>query len=438
MKLLKLLDRAQNASIWQCLFHVFWVLAGAPGRAAHQRKAAPKRTRVRTAPANDSMMPKPGLCAIHLFPYSPQVSGGHSNAIRSFIACQRAKGIEAAAIAPRPESGTAGKTWDFPLAEVDTFWGLRWAGIAQRLGIPVGGSLVHVHSVHLGLTPLLRDLRRVGVPYVLTSHGQLNFKDAFHALKKFVYLNCLDRGPRNAAGLHLLTSAASRRLDVLLPGYRGLRLIQGNVVAVPDPAELPVAARSDYDAPSNAFLLVFMGRLDVWTKGLDLVIEAFSRLPAGRFRLVIAGPDWEGGQAKLEQLAERLGCRDRIRFVGPVYGERKWSLLRMADLFVSPARWDAFSVAHAEVLALGIPLVTSDRVTMAEDLRAADAAQLCPPAIEPLVEAICSLEANPRRRQELGRRGKAWAELNCDPDRAGIRFREFYQAVLDRRGVGTV
>jgi len=360
------------------------------------------------------------------------VSGGHSNAIRSFIACQRAKGINAVAIAPKPETGTVAPTWEFPLAEVDSLWNLRWASIAERFAITSGDSLVHLHSVNRRLAPLLGDLRRAGVPYALTSHGQLNFKNAAHGFKKFVYLNYLDWGPRRAAGLHLLTSAADRRLSLLLPGFRGLRLIQGNVVSAPNLTDLRPASRSDYDLPPSAFVLVFLGRLDVWTKGLDLLVEAFSCLPADRFRLVIAGPDWQGGQAKLERLAERFGCRNRIRFVGPVYGDKKWSLLRMADLFVSPARWDAFSVAHAEVLALGIPLVTSDRITMAQDLREANAALLAPLAVEPLAKAIASLEADPELRQTLGRRGKAWAELSCNPDRAGLLFRDFYQGILER------
>ena len=93
------------------------------------------------------MMPKPGLCAIHLFPYSPQVSGGHSNAIRSFIACQRAKAINAVAIAPKPDPGTGQTSWDFPLAEVDALWGLRWVDIAERFRITPGGSLVHLHRL---------------------------------------------------------------------------------------------------------------------------------------------------------------------------------------------------------------------------------------------------------------------------------------------------
>ena len=36
---------------------------------------------------------------VHVFPYTPKISGGHSNAIRGFIACQRAKGIHAVGIA---------------------------------------------------------------------------------------------------------------------------------------------------------------------------------------------------------------------------------------------------------------------------------------------------------------------------------------------------
>jgi glycosyltransferase involved in cell wall biosynthesis len=369
---------------------------------------------------------------IHVFPYSPAVSGGHSNAIRSFIACQRAKGINAVAIAPKPEAEAAETRWEFPLAEIDSLWNLRWPSIAERFGITSVNSLLNLHSVNHRFAPFLGDLRQAGVPYVLTSHGQLNFRNAAHWLKKFVYLNFLDRGPRKAAGLHLLTTLADRRLDLLMPGYSGQRLIQGNVVSLPNLAELPAGSRSDFDLPPDAFVLVFMGRLDVWVKGLDLLVEAFACLPSERFRLVMAGPDWQGGKAKLEQLAQRFGCRNRIHFVGPVYGEKKWSLLRMADLFVSPARWDAFSVAHAEALALGLPLVTSDRIAMAADLREADAALLAPLAVEPLAKAICSLEADQELRRTLGNRGKAWAEMNCNPDRAGLLFREYYQSILDR------
>src|SRR5439155_2902057 len=186
--------------------------------------------------------------------------------------------------------------------------------------------------------PLMKDLRRAGVPYVLTEQGQLAFQNPARWLKKFVYLNFFDRGPRKAAGLHVLTRLVGSRLKFLVPGYRGQILVQGNLVSLANPGQMPAASRSNCGLPEEAFVLLFLGRLDVWTKGLDRVVEAFAQLSHNRFRLVMAGPDWAGGQAKLERLAERLGCRGRMDFLGPVYGEKKWSVLRSADLFVSPSR----------------------------------------------------------------------------------------------------
>ena len=374
---------------------------------------------------------------VHLFPYTPRTSGGHTNAIRGFIACQRARQINAVGLAPKPEAGAEETNWEFPLVEVDSIWNLRWAAIAERFAIGSGNSLLNLHNVTRLYAPLLADLRRAGVPYVQTSHGQLGFQTTWRWLKKFVYLHWVNRGPINAAGLHVLTRFAAQRVRLLLPGYRGLKLVQGNLVTPPNLTELPAVSKSDYAIPPEAFILLFLGRLDVWVKGLDLVVEAFSCLPAERFRLVLAGPDWQGGRAKLEQLAETFGCRDRVHFVGPVYGQKKWSLLRLADVFVSPSRWEAFSIAQAEAMAIGLPVVTSTKVNLALDLREADAALLTPLAAEPLAKAIATLEANNERRRALGNRGQAWMERNCAPDRAGVRFLEFYQAILDKtQGAG--
>lgn len=233
--------------------------------------------------------------------------------------------------------------------------------------------------------------------------------------------------------MHILTTEADRRLQLLMPGYQGLRLIQGHVVRVLNLSALPVGSRSDYGILPNGFVLVFLGRLDVWGKELDLVVEAFSCLPADRFWLLMVDPDWVGGKAKLEQLAEELGCRNRIRFTGPIYDDKKWSLLRMADLFVSPSRWEAFNIAQTEAMAVGLPVVTSMKVNLAPELREADAALLTPLAVEPLAKAISLLGADRELRQTLGKRGKAWAETNCNPERAGLLFQEFYQAILKRR-----
>ena len=356
--------------------------------------------------------------------------GGHSNAIRGFIACQRAKGINAVALSPKAEGGGAETSWEFPLAEVDCLWTLRWPTMADHFKIAASSSLLNFHSVNRRFAPLLADLRRAGVPYVLTSHGQLDFQSPWRWLKKFIYLNFVNRGPINAAGLHLLTQFAARRVNLLLPGYCGPKLVQGNLVTVPNPGTAPPASRNDYQIPQDAFVLIFLGRLDVWVKGLDLLVEAFARLPPDRFQLVLVGPDWQNGRAQLERMAAQHGCGSRIHFLGPLYGEKKWALLRMADLFVSPSRREAFNIAQAEAMAVGLPVVTSTEVSLAPDLREADAAVLAPLGVEPLAKTIATIAADAGRRRVLGKQGNAWMQTHCDPDRAGVRFQEFYHSIL--------
>ena len=174
---------------------------------------------------------------VHVFPYSARVSGGHSNAIHGFIACQRAKGINSTAIAPQADGAPAEKDWGFPLAEVDSLWNLRWKVIAERFGITAGDSLLNFYSINYRFNPLMKDLRRAGVPYVLTEQGQLSFQNPTRWFKKFVYLNCFNWGPRRAAGLHVLTRFTADRLKFLVPGYRGEILAQGNLVTLPNLAQ---------------------------------------------------------------------------------------------------------------------------------------------------------------------------------------------------------
>ena len=120
---------------------------------------------------------------VHVFPYTPRLCAGHSNAIRGFIACQRANEVNAVGIAPRAHGKAPETGWEFPLVEVDSLWPLRWKTIAERCAIAPGNSVVNFHSVNRRFAPLLADLRRAGIPYVLTSHGQLSFQNKWRCLK---------------------------------------------------------------------------------------------------------------------------------------------------------------------------------------------------------------------------------------------------------------
>ncbi|GAA2016826.1 glycosyltransferase family 4 protein [Nocardioides kribbensis] len=102
--------------------------------------------------------------------------------------------------------------------------------------------------------------------------------------------------------------------------------------------------------------VVYLGRLEIAQKGLDLLCEAWAGV-AHRVggRLVIAGdgPD----RARLERLCERLGIADSVVMLGRVEGEEKLRLLAGARVVAMPSRYETFGMVAVEALACGSPVV---------------------------------------------------------------------------------
>jgi glycosyltransferase involved in cell wall biosynthesis len=100
-------------------------------------------------------------------------------------------------------------------------------------------------------------------------------------------------------------------------------------------------------------------------KGLEYLIQAVSRLKIDRpWELVVIGRDarwYPQYGAKLDELAEKLGLEDRIRWHGYVpYGPELFGQLRQADVFVFPTLSEGTPRVLVEARANGLPLVSTN------------------------------------------------------------------------------
>jgi glycosyltransferase involved in cell wall biosynthesis len=167
----------------------------------------------------------------------------------------------------------------------------------------------------------------------------------------------------------------------------------------------------DTSADAPPFLL-FIGRLDRFMKGLDLLVESFARL-APRFpdvTLVLAGRGDKQNEEALRRLAHARGVADRVIIRKDVGDADKRDLLARCLFFCSPSRFEGFGIAALEANAAGKAVVVSEasgyKASIADGVSGLRVDLARP---ENLDEAIAALLTDGARRAQLGRQGREWA-----------------------------
>jgi glycosyltransferase involved in cell wall biosynthesis len=276
--------------------------------------------------------------------------------------------------------------WSAPLA--------RWLQASVR-----HYDLVHIHAVfsHASLAAG-RACRRSGVPYVVRPLGSLDpWSLSQHGWRKRLLLaGGAMRMLRFAARMHYTTSDEQRLAEMAVSG-----LPPGSVVpiGVDDHFFAPTRTRPERREP----LIVVAARLHP-KKGIDVLIDAFHKLPAplAHWRLAIAGDGEAAYTNVLKQRAWAGPAAPRIEFAGWLDVERRASLFDRARLFVLPSFQENFGIAVAEALATGLPAAVSAGVNLSGAIRHDGAGWIIERSDESLAAALAEILLH---EPELDRRG---------------------------------
>lgn len=151
-----------------------------------------------------------------------------------------------------------------------------------------------------------------------------------------------------------------------------------------------------WDGGTGGYLAWF-GRYDIRHKGLDVLVEAMSRLSSrNRCLLRVHGRRSENSAEDIERLAVTAGIGDLVSVSGPVTGGEKADFLRRAAAYVHPSRWESHSHALVEALSSGVPSVVSASCSVASQLKAADAAVVVEPTPDGIARGITAVLRNPQ------------------------------------------
>jgi len=251
-------------------------------------------------------------------------------------------------------------------------------------------DLIHAHNA----VPAGEAVRRAGLdlPLVVSVHGG---DVLFTALRSRAGSEAVARG----FGAARLVLANSRGIAELASA-RGAR----EVTIVHLGADLPVSGLRRDERPS----LVTVGHLVARKRHGDVLraLAVFSpRYPALRYTIVGDGPE----RTPLEELALRLGVRERVEFRGQLPPAEAIECMRRCTIFAMPSTEEAFGVAYIEAMAAGLPAIGCRGEPGPEEIAAAgDGFVLVPPGdIERLTQRIDELLSDPGRLREAGRRARA-------------------------------
>ncbi|PVZ14187.1 glycosyltransferase family 4 protein [Actinomycetospora cinnamomea] len=258
-------------------------------------------------------------------------------------------------------------TTTFPGARDAEHDGVRYVPVGPEVGVRRGANrLTRLLGYVAGLPLAVRRHRRdadlvvedffapissMGAPR-WTGRPTLGLVQWLHARDKArqykVPVHRVERwGVRSHRRMIAVSAGTAERLREMNPAARVD--VVGNGI---DPALFAPPPRVGRD-------VVFIGRLELHGKGLDLLLDAWAAV-CGEVEgdLVIAGGGPE--EPRVRRHAERLGVGDRIRFVGWCSGEDKTALLADARLVVVPSRHETFGLVALEALAAATPVLAFD------------------------------------------------------------------------------
>lgn len=296
-------------------------------------------------------------------------------------------------------------------------------------------DVVHIHALFsFSSWAAARAARHARVPYVVRPLGVLNtwgMENRRRFLKRWslslVELPIL----RGAAAIHYTAEAEAREAALAHPEIASLRS-----VIIPIPIESPQTSDRGlfygrFPSAAGRPLVLFLSRLDP-KKGLELLLEAYQevRRTIPEALLVIAGAGEPEYVSSLRQKARELVGEEDVIWTGFVEGEEKAALFAAATVFVLPSYSENFGVAAAEALAAGIPVLLSDRVGVAEDVRAAEAGMVVECTAGAIGTALRQLLTDTSLREALSEKGRRFADERYSSDRVGRELKRLYESVV--------
>ena len=207
---------------------------------------------------------------------------------------------------------------------------------------------------------IYRQLLKMGVPYVIIPHGELNqiAQEKKWLKKKVANMLLFSSFYNRAAAIQFLSNSE----------MEGTKIVKSKRILGTNGIFIPQQYKDSFE--NEGIQITYIGRLEIRPKGIDLLIKAVKlieddiRNKYKNVKIDIYGPDAKGRFAAVQKLIEENGLSHIISLHLAVSGDEKISKLMDTDLFIQTSRHEGMPMGILEAMSYGIPCIITEGTSL--------------------------------------------------------------------------
>ena len=290
-------------------------------------------------------------------------------------------------------------------------------------------DVMHVHGIwNLCLHDAIVTAAELRIPCLLAPHGMLEPGALqYSKWKKRLAMFLFQWRALRAASAFMATAPEEAH---------NLRPFIGDkeIILSPPGVDLPERGKVRlWSETEEVKTILFLSRVHP-KKNIISLVRAFAELNPADWELLIAGPDEKNYSDEVASYIEKVGIGERVKMLGPIFGEQKEALFKKSSLFALPSLSENFGIVVAEALSYGVPVLTTEATpwSVLNEQKLGWWTKTDDHSIKEGLKAAMATSA--AELQEMGLRGRDYVANTFDWPKIASALVETYEGLIRKNG----
>lgn len=288
-------------------------------------------------------------------------------------------------------------------------------------------DIVIIHDIfsNLKFCKVAKVLNKMKIPYIIVPHGCFTHNAMKRRkLKKLVAIHTVFRRLiYKATAIQFLTVDEMKNSHIKI-----------NPIIIPNGTVIP-KNMIDRKGDSDKISFVYIGRKDIYHKGIDFLLEA-CKLAENTMRkhgatMTLYGPDRKGSFEEIDKIISEYQIDDFVFNKDGIFDQEKEEALRNSFVFVLTSRLEGQPIALLEACAYGLPVLITPGTNVADEVIKFNCGWVANLSAESIAEKITHIINHPEEIQSFSNNALKYVSNMYSWEKVANHAIKKYKEIID-------